>query len=107
MYTIVMVERYVVVHVHVNMGNDVCILLLWLNVTWLYMFIKLWETTSVHICYGWTYRGCTCPCKYGKRHVYTIVTVERNVVIHSHVNMGNDVCILLLRLNVTWLYVSM
>ena len=39
MYTIVMVERYVVVHVHVNMGNDVCTCLLWLDVTWLYMFM--------------------------------------------------------------------
>jgi len=37
MYTIVMVERTVVVHVHVNMGNDVCILLLWLNVALLYI----------------------------------------------------------------------
>ena len=37
MYTFVMIERNVVVHVHVNMGNDVCTLLLWLNVTWLYM----------------------------------------------------------------------
>jgi len=37
MYTIVMVERNVVVRVHVNMGNDVCILMLWLNVTLLYM----------------------------------------------------------------------
>jgi len=39
MNTIVMVERTAVVHVHVNMGNDVCILLLWLNVTLLYMFM--------------------------------------------------------------------
>ena len=39
MYTIVMVERSVVVHSHVNRGNDVCILLLWLNVTWLYVFM--------------------------------------------------------------------
>ena len=35
--TIVMVERNVVVRVHVNMGNDVCTLLLWLNVMWLYI----------------------------------------------------------------------
>ena len=39
MYTIVMVGRTVVVRVHVNMVNDVCILLLWLNVPWLYMFM--------------------------------------------------------------------
>ena len=39
--------------------------------------------------------------------MYTIVTVERDVVVHSHVNMVSDVCILLLRLNVTWLYIAM
>ena len=39
--------------------------------------------------------------------MYTIVTVERNVVVHSHVHMGNDVGILLVRLNVTWLYIVM
>ena len=39
--------------------------------------------------------------------MYTIATVERNVVVHSHVNMVNDVSILLLRLNITWLYIVM
>ena len=104
MYTIGTVERDVVVHSHVHMGSDVCILLLWLNVTLLYIAMYIWETTFVYYYYGWTYRCCTCPCKYGKRRMYTIVMVERNVVVHSHLNMGNDVCILLLRLNVTWLY---
>ena len=52
MYTIVMVERNVVVHSHVNMGNDVCILLLWLNVTLLYIVMYIWETTFVYYCYG-------------------------------------------------------
>ena len=84
MYTIVMVEHNVVVHSHVHMGSDVGILLLWLNVTWLFIAMYIWE-----------------------RRVYTIGTVERDVVVHSHVHMVSDVCILLLRLNVTWLYIVM
>jgi len=52
MYTFVMVERNVVVNVQVNMGNDLCILLFWLNVTWLYIAMLLWETTCVYYCYG-------------------------------------------------------
>ena len=39
--------------------------------------------------------------------MYTIVTIERNVVVCVHVNMGNDICILLLWLNVPLLYMSM
>ena len=39
--------------------------------------------------------------------MYTIVMVERNVVVHSHVTMGYDMCILLLWLNVTLLYIAM
>jgi len=39
--------------------------------------------------------------------VYTIATVEHDVVVHSHVNMVSDVGILLLRLNVKLLYIVM
>ena len=51
-YTIVMVERDVVVHSHEHMVTDVCILLLWLNITWLYIVMYIWETTCVYYCYG-------------------------------------------------------
>mgnify|MGYP000424584509 CR=1 FL=1 len=52
MYTIATVERDVVVHSHVNMVSDVGILLLWLNVTLLYIVMYIWETTFVYYCYG-------------------------------------------------------
>jgi len=84
LYTIATVERDVVVHSHVHMVSDVGILLLWLNVTWLYIVMYI-----------------------GERRMYTIVMVERNVVVHSHVTMGYDMCILLLWLNVTLLYIAM